>query len=300
MTDPGAIVIYNGVENAVIHARGDQLTIENGNNERRQVAVREVRPGKAPHNVSHNYGHDAFAKSVGDSYRTAGGEHLGRRFQGQWVWVVARPELTKRFHQERKPIGSELAVVHAVRGPMVAVFCAVDGAKRVVPQGLTLDAGPIVEMFGSSRRFQRFKDAAVTGYAVSASTLAPGRQGNVMDLLGRGPMRPGSTFETVGKKSTKPLPWGSDPRAGKLGASPAAQAHKRAQLDDMANEYSALTGARPATQLTVGNEAVLHPLDAKPDGKYREDAISPVVWMLGLGAIYLVMADGIGTALSTF
>ena len=288
VVDPGALVIYDNVQNQVVHAQGSRLTIENARNERRVVSAKDVRPGPSEHNVSHNYGRNPYHQAVADTYRTSGGTTANRRFRGQWIWVRARPTLGSKFHAPKdEPVDSELAVVHAVQGAQVSVFCAIDGQRRTVAIADTLDAGDVVEMFGSSRRYQAFKNAAVVGYPVNTNNLAPGRQGHVLDLLGRGMLRPAQTLHQSGhaRGETMQEVQGS----GSLGASQAAAQHKYAQMHDRGREFAQQTQSTPQA-VAQGDKAVVHQHIITAASKPINN---PVYWILGIGCLYLVASRAI-------
>ena len=290
VTDPGARVLYEGIEHDVLHANGPRLTIENAKHQTRVVDVSAVTPGRTSHNVSHNYGRNEFGQSVTDAYRASGGAQLGRRFSGQYVWVQARSWIPKRFGAGEDV---ELAVVHAVRGKILEVYCVLDGQYRRVSTSLTLDAGKIAGILGGGKRFQKFRDAAVSG--IATGTLAPGKHGNVMDILGHGMMKPKSTFPTPGKVQTSEGTVAGKTRGAVLAAArPSAMAHQRAKLNDEAREFSALTRSSAKQQLTAGNDQVLDRRRSTTPSQ-QSTTQNVVLWVAALGALYVIAANGVGT-----
>jgi len=290
VTDPGARVLYEGIEHDVLHANGPRLTIEDAKHQTREVDVSAVAPGRTAHSVSHNYGRNEFGQSVTDAYRASGGTALGRRFSGQYVWVQARGWIPRRYGAGEDV---ELAVVHAVRGQIIELYCVLDGQYRRVPKDLTLDAGKIASILGGGNRFQKFREAAVSG--IATGSLAPGRYGNVMDILGHGMMKPKSTFSAPGKVHTSEgtVP-GKTPGAVLSAARPSAMAHQRAKLNDEALEFSALTRSSAKQQLTAGNDQVLDHKRASPPSQ-QSTTQNVVLWVAALGALYLIAANGVGT-----
>ena len=130
---------------------------------------------------------------------------------------------------------------------------------------------------------------------IATGTLAPGKHGNVMDILGHGMMKPKSTFSAPGKVHTSEGTVAGKTRGAVLAAArPSAMAHQRAKLNDEAREFSALTRSSAKQQLTAGNDQVLD-RRRSTTAPQQSTTQNVVLWVAALGALYVIAANGVGT-----
>jgi hypothetical protein len=190
--DPGAVVLYEGVQHQILASEGDRVVIQNATGGRYTVDATRLDAGESAHDVVNNYGEGVTMGGPG-SFTT---EATRRRYAGQWLWMPASSTTRKGFPEA----GGELINVHSVQGNELNVYSAFDGEFYKVSTGMT----DLAEGVPSGKLFTRFQNASVVG--IDTAMHALGVKGYTLDVLGVGEhFRPHREWTELLRKEQHPI-----------------------------------------------------------------------------------------------
>ena len=179
-TDPGSEVLYNGLKNLVLQARGKEVLIENKlTGARHMVQLDMLQAGKRTHDNSWNY-----ENLAPEGYSSAPQPGFS---SGSFVWV---PPDT--FTKLNNPFCTrQLACVELLEGASWQGFTAIDGTFctfRLDNPKVRRVSDELNEMFGASHIFNNFRDAVIRGHDVAR--MACGKhEAAVLVSLGVSPLK---------------------------------------------------------------------------------------------------------------
>jgi hypothetical protein len=190
--DPGAMVLYEGMQAQILASEGDRVVIQNATGGRYTVDALQLAPGETSHDVVNNYGEGTTLGGSGN-FTT---EATRRRYAGQWLWMPTSPAIEKSY----PAAAGELVNVHSVEGPQLNVYSAFDGDFYKVASDLT----DVAEGVPSGKLFTRFQNASVVGIDTEMHSLGP--KGYTLDILGVGEQfRPHRDWTELLRKEPQPL-----------------------------------------------------------------------------------------------
>lgn len=267
--DPGAMVLYEGVQHQILASEGDRVVIQNAAGTRHTVDATRLDAGETSHDVVNNY----------DEGQTAGGfttEATRRRYAGQWLWMPPAARTLKGF----PTAGGELVNVHSVQGNQLNVYSAFDGEFHKVISENT----DVAEGVPPGKLFTRFQNASVVGTDTGKHAL--GTKGYTMDILGIGEhFRPHRGWLQLLAKAQQPLEstGQGDVAMGNYGGQ-----QRLAKLHDEVEE--GLPTGQPQGELARAAIARNDPWVRVP--KPEASGTSAVVWVGAAVLAYLAFTSG--------